>query len=242
MAGRPAACSRWRNRSRRYSSRPRRPGIMATPDLVLPIGTGHTVTSGSPFEIKRFVVATNLAAAKRVRAIALKQGDRRVVRHAAFYDEATGRWLGALDAVADAVDVRRRHRPFCCPQARKIAVEIGYSGARRRCDRHERARSCTSLTANGPVADAMSISAPEWTAARRYHGSARAHRNEARGRHNVRRVVARILARRATSVEITATTPEGIVTPLLWINDYRPEWRSPFILAAPVTLPRGTRW
>ena len=33
-----------------------------------------------PFQIKRFVVATKLAAAKRIRAIALKQGDRRVVR------------------------------------------------------------------------------------------------------------------------------------------------------------------
>jgi hypothetical protein len=45
----------------------------------------------------------------------------------------------------------------------------------------------------------------------------------------------------ATSVEITATSPEGLVTPLLWIADYRPEWRSPYVLAAPVALPRGTR-
>jgi hypothetical protein len=45
----------------------------------------------------------------------------------------------------------------------------------------------------------------------------------------------------ATSVEITANTPDGMMTPLLWVNDYRPEWRSPFYLAAPVGLPRGTR-
>ena len=45
----------------------------------------------------------------------------------------------------------------------------------------------------------------------------------------------------ATSVEITATAPDGMMTPLLWIKEYRPAWRSPFYLAAPVTLPRGTR-
>jgi hypothetical protein len=31
------------------------------------------------------------------------------------------------------------------------------------------------------------------------------------------------------------------MTPLLWVNEYRPEWKSPFYLAAPITLPRGTR-
>ena len=30
-------------------------------------------------------------------------------------------------------------------------------------------------------------------------------------------------------------------TPLLWIKDYRPEWRSSYFLARPVTLASGTR-
>jgi hypothetical protein len=35
--------------------------------------------------------------------------------------------------------------------------------------------------------------------------------------------------------------PDGMITPLLWINEYRPEWRSPYLLASPVALPRGAR-
>ena len=50
------------------------------PDSVSAIGSGHTVEAGAPFTVKRFVVATNLARPTRIRAIALKQGDRRVVR------------------------------------------------------------------------------------------------------------------------------------------------------------------
>jgi hypothetical protein len=45
----------------------------------------------------------------------------------------------------------------------------------------------------------------------------------------------------ARSIEITATTPEGVISPLLWIKDYRQEWRSPYFLSNPVALPRGTR-
>jgi hypothetical protein len=45
----------------------------------------------------------------------------------------------------------------------------------------------------------------------------------------------------ARSIEISATSPEGVVTPLLWIKDYRREWRSPYILSRPVSLTRGTR-
>ena len=46
----------------------------------------------------------------------------------------------------------------------------------------------------------------------------------------------------ARSIEITATTPDGVSTPLLWIKDYRPEWRSPYFLAsAGRRCQRGTR-
>jgi hypothetical protein len=42
------------------------------------------------------------------------------------------------------------------------------------------------------------------------------------------------------SIEVTASTPDGAVLPLLWVNDYRPEWPTPYIFQAPVSLPRGT--
>ena len=58
-----------------------------TPDIVLPIGDGQAIEAGAPFVVKRFVVPTALTASTLIRSIALKQGDRRVVRHAAFYEE-----------------------------------------------------------------------------------------------------------------------------------------------------------
>ena len=45
----------------------------------------------------------------------------------------------------------------------------------------------------------------------------------------------------ARSIEISVASPDGGTTPLLWIKDYRPEWRSPYFLSTPVPLPRGAR-
>jgi hypothetical protein len=208
------------------------------PDLVLAIGAGHTVTSGSPLQIKRFVVATNLQAAKRVRAISLKQGDRRVVRHAAFYDGTTGKWLGGwtpwqtLSSLANETAVQ-------LPAKASIAVEIGYTST----DADVTDTSELGLyfgDGNGPVADAMSIAAPESTVA----SGTTAQRVRVETKLAADTTFVAIWpnpGEGATSIEIAATTPDGMMRPLLWVNEYRPEWRSPFYLAAPLPLPRGTR-
>ncbi len=208
------------------------------PDLVLPIGTGHTVTSGSPLETQRFVVATNLAGSKRVRAISLKQGDRRVVRHAAFYDGATGKWLGGWtpwQTLSSLVN----ETAIVLPAKAKIAVEIGYTGT------HEDVTDTSELglyfaEGPGPVADAMSIAAPETS----LPPGSTAQRVRVETKLAADTTVVAFWPNPgdgATSIEISATTPDGMMTPLLWVADYRPEWPSPFYLAAPVALPRGTR-
>jgi hypothetical protein len=208
------------------------------PDLVLPIGAGHTVAGGSPLQIKRFVVATGLSTQKRVRAIALKQGDRRVVRHAAFYDGATGKWLGGwtpwqpLATMANGTMIR-------LPSRARIAVEIGYTGT----DEDVTDTSELGLyfgEGDSPVADAMSIAAPKTAVP----PGTLAHRVRAQTTLAAETTLVAFWpdpGSGATSVEISATTPDGMMTPLLWVNEYRPEWRSPFYLAAPITLPRGTR-
>ena len=45
----------------------------------------------------------------------------------------------------------------------------------------------------------------------------------------------------ARSIEIATTTPDGVISPLLWIKEFRPDWRSPYVLSSPVALPAGTR-
>lgn len=208
------------------------------PDEVLAVGTGQVVEPGAPFEIKRFIVATSFTASTRVRAIALKQGDRRVVRHAAFYEEATGRWLGAWTPwqTASSLPPGVAHR---LPAKARIVVEMGYSGT----DEQVTDKSEIGLyfePAASASADALAIHAREVPLIAGAAGQ--------RVRAEVTLTVGLSAVALwpnpsdgARSIEITATTPEGLVSPLLWIMDYRPEWRSSYFLSNPVELPRGTR-
>ena len=45
----------------------------------------------------------------------------------------------------------------------------------------------------------------------------------------------------ARSFEVTAVRPDGTVEPMLWLNDYRAEWPTSYVLKEPVALPAGTR-
>jgi hypothetical protein len=43
-----------------------------------------------------------------------------------------------------------------------------------------------------------------------------------------------------TSFQITATFPDGSIEPLLWLEDYKPQYGHPFLLRTPLELPPGT--
>jgi hypothetical protein len=208
------------------------------PDVVLPIGSGEAIEAGAAFTVKRFVVPTGFTTPKRIRSIALKQGDRRVVRHAAFYEEKTGQWLGAWTAWQTAVTLPEGHA-YRLPAGARLAVEIGYSGT----DEAVTDRSELGLyfdTGTGAVVDGLTVTAPAASLAPKASAT------------RVRSVTTLTTPRSvvalwpnpsagARSIELTATTPDGVSTPLLWVKDYRPDWRSPFFLARPVSLQRGTR-
>jgi hypothetical protein len=42
------------------------------------------------------------------------------------------------------------------------------------------------------------------------------------------------------SFQITALLPDGTVEPLLWFQEYKPQWGHPFLLRSPLDLPKGT--
>jgi hypothetical protein len=42
------------------------------------------------------------------------------------------------------------------------------------------------------------------------------------------------------SFQITALLPDGTVEPLLWFQEYKPQWAHPFLLRSPLDLPKGT--
>jgi hypothetical protein len=215
------------------------------PDLVLPISIGHVVASGAPFGVARFVVDTKLPAAKRVRAIALKQGDRRVVRHAAFYEESTGRWIGGWTPWQTTSQFAS-NAVVSLPAKARVVVEMGYSGTDADVvdkselglyfDTDERSAS----RGDNAVAMGLSIQAAQG----RIEGGATAQRVRAETKVDAD---TRLLAfwpnpgKGAISVELSAIFPDGTTTPLLWINHFRAEWQSPYLLAEEVKVPRGSR-
>ena len=211
---------------------------LGPPDLVLPIGAGELIDAAAPLTIRRIVVATGFAAPRQIRAIALKQGDRRVVRHAAFYERASGRWLGSwtpwqtVTRLPDATSYR-------LPARAQLVVEVGYTGA----DAPVTDRSELGLyfeSGATRTVEALNIRAAAVPLAAASNGQ------RVRAESKIATSVSAIAlwpdpGTGARSIEITAIGPDGVATPLLWIKDYRPDWRSPYFLSAPVELPRGTR-
>ena len=43
------------------------------------------------------------------------------------------------------------------------------------------------------------------------------------------------------SMKVTATTPDGRVVPLVWIDDWDFHWQGGYTFAKPIPLPAGTR-
>jgi hypothetical protein len=209
-----------------------------TPDIVLPVGDGQVIEASAPFDVKRFVVPTGLTAAKRIRSIALRQGDRRVVRHAAFYEEGSGRWLGGWTAWQTAVTLPDG-LGYRLAAGAKLIVEIGYSGIEERVtDRSEVGLYIDAGT--GASVDGMTLAAPATTLAPKASAS-RVRSETALSAPTTIVALWPNPSDTARSLEVTATTAEGVSTPLLWIKDYRPQWRSAYFLASPMALPRGTR-
>jgi hypothetical protein len=208
------------------------------PDKVISIGDGQAIAAGAPFEVRRFVVSTGFTTPAIVHAIALKQGDRRVVRHAAFYEESTGRWLGAWTPwhTSSHVSASAAHR---LPVNAKLVVEIGYSGT----DQDVVDRSEIGLyvaTAPSVPTDAMAIAAPDVVVSPGSTGQ------RVRTTVTLKTALDAIAlwpapSRDARSIEVTATTPDGVIEPILWIKDYRAEWQSPYVLSSPERWPAGTK-
>jgi hypothetical protein len=209
-----------------------------TPDKVVPIGAGQSIDAGAPFDVKRFVINTGFDAPKRVRALALKQGDRRVVRHAAFYENATGRWLGAWTPWQTTA-VAPQGAAYHLPARGQIVVEIGYSGTTEAVtDKSE--LGLYFATGSGPTVDSMSLRSAEASVP----AAAAGHRVRAETKLPAPVSLVSVWpvpTEGARSIEITTTSPEGVVSPILWVKDFRPDWRSPYVLSLPVSLPTGTR-
>jgi hypothetical protein len=213
--------------------------VDGAPDAVLEVGKDHTVAADSGVTTARFEVATGLASAKWLRALQFDPGDHRVAAWASISEAGTGRWLGswtplsATSRLPDGVAFR------LAPGA-KLIVEVGYRGT------NEAVSGAGSLglyfagTRPRAMADAMTLASS--TVSVPPHAVKQRVRVEKTLTEAVNAgALFPQLADGGRSIEVTAVRPDGDVEPLLWVDQYRPEWRSPYVFREPVRLPAGTR-
>jgi hypothetical protein len=177
-----------------------------------------------------------------LRALQLNPSDRRAIRYAAVYDARDGRWLGTWTP-SSKVSGMPTGAGVQLPAGAKLTVEIGYKGN----------LDAGEASAAGELGLYFYEKPPAQTA-QGFDLSTTAAVNVAPGKIGERMRVETTLKSPATiaaiwpklgagarSIEVTAIKPDGVVEPMLWVNNYRVEWPSPYIVKDADTLPAGTR-
>lgn len=211
------------------------------PSAVVKAAETTKVPVGAPFKVERFEIATGLKQAQWLRALQVKPADRRVVRYAAVYESRSGRWLGTWTP-SNQVSAMPAGSAVQLPAAAKLTLEVGYRG---HTDEEGSGASEVGLyfaderPAAVPTAIEVAAAAPVTVAAGKTGERVRAE--------TVLKAAASIAAlwpkpgAGARSVEITAVRPDGTIEPMLWLNNYRGEWPTSYILKEPVQLPAGSK-
>ena len=209
------------------------------PDDVVKIAEQTKVASDSPFRVERFEVNPAFKQTRSLRALQFNPADRKVIRYAAVYETRSGRWLGTWTP-SSQVSVQPANLGVEVNANTRLTVEIGYRGNPEGDGsgagdlgfyyREKPAPSPSFLTVTpAPVAVAATK------------------KNErVRGEITIKSAASATalwpkLGSGAKSLEVTAIRPDGTVEPMLWLNNYRAEWPTAYILKEPVTLPAGTR-
>ncbi len=210
------------------------------PDEVLTVAENTKVAAGSPFRVERFEIATGLKQARWLRALQLNPADRRVIRYAAVYETKSGRWIGTWTP-SSQVSAQPDGSAIPLPPNGRLTIEIGYRG---------------NQDADGSGAGELGLyfleKPPAQPATRFSWTTMGVTVVPGKTGERVRREITIKTAMDATalwpllgpgarSFEVTALRPDGTVEPMLWLNNYRVEWPTSYILREPVALPAGTR-
>lgn len=212
------------------------------PDVVLKVAGSAKIAPESPLRVERFEVSTGLKQSKWLRALQLAPEDRRAIRYAAVYLAPSGRWLGTWTP-SSKVSAMPTGAGVQLLAGARLTVEVGYKGNPDAGEvtgagelglyffdkRPEQTVQPIDLTATAP----MNV-APGETGARLRAETA------IKAATSIASIWPRLGAG-ARSVEITAIKPDGIVEPLLWVNNHRADWPSAYVLKEAAPLPVGTR-
>ena len=212
------------------------------PDLIVKVAADTKVAPDAPYRVERFEVATGLKSAKWLRAMQLDPADRRGIRYAAFYDTRNGRWLGTWTP-SSKVSTMPEGAGVQLPAGARLTVEVGYKG-------NVEAGEVSGAGDLGlyffEKAPANSIQSIDIAAAAAVNIAPAKTGERFRAETTLKNATAMAaiwprLGAGARSLEVTAIKPDGVVHPMLWVNNYRVEWPSPYILKDRIELPAGTR-
>jgi hypothetical protein len=212
------------------------------PDTVVSVAADKKIAPDSPYRIERFDVSTGLKQSKWLRAMQLNPADRRGIRYAAIYDARNGRWLGAWTP-STKVSAMPAGSGVQLPAGAKLTVEIGYKGSPDAGEVSGASELGLYFHEKAPAQTAQSIEIATATAVNVAPGKI-GERMRAETAIKAPTTIAAIWPRvgaGARSIEVTAIRPDGVVEPMLWVNNYRPEWPSSYILKDAIALPAGTR-
>ena len=209
------------------------------PDEVVKVAGKATIAAGSPFRVERFEVNPGFKQARSLRAMQFNPADRKVIRYAAVYETRTGRWLGTWTP-SSQVSTQPGNLGVELNANTRLTVEIGYRG-----------------NPDGDGSGAGDLGFYFWvkpTQSPGFMAVTPAAATVAAGKTN-ERVRGEITLKAAThvtalwpklgagakSLEVTAIRPDGVVEPMLWLNNYRAEWPTPYIMREAIAVPAGTR-
>ncbi|HJU42856.1 MAG TPA: cytochrome c [Vicinamibacterales bacterium] len=209
------------------------------PDDVLKVAENVKIAAETPFKVERFEVSTGLKQRRFLRALQLKPADRRVIRYAAIYDTTRQRtWLGTWSP-GNQVSTMPEGSAMPLPAGAKLTVEIGYQS------QYEEGSGAAELGlyyADKPARLPAGMASTAISAA-----VAPGQKGERIRRELTMKTPMEIaalwpnLGPGAKSFEVTAIRADGAVEPMLWLNSYRAEWPTSYVLKEPVLLPAGTR-
>jgi hypothetical protein len=164
-------------------------------------------------------------------------GDRRVVRAAFFTVQETGQWLGSWTPWYGLTTLPA-DTAYRLPAGSHVVAEVHYRGT----SEAVAERGTLGLFfADRPTRFSVSDLVLDAKAAGPVARGAQKLRAETRLAADTRVWALRPeIAGGVTSLEVAARSPNGSTAILLFAKDFTPDWPTPYVLATPVLLRRGT--
>ena len=208
---------------------------LGTPTWVGDVRAG-TVPPGRGDHVRTTMLDTGLTKPTWVTATEIRPADRRVLRAVFVRVEGTGQWLAGWTPWHGTVRLPEG-TALRLPSRARLVVESHYRSAREPVEDRTQIGLYTTTPqgADGPARCVSDL---------RLHGEA-----AGAGRLRATAVLdedARVLALTPgpgdgiQAFEVRARTPDGSTQVLLYVKDVLREWPTPYLLAAPLPLPRGT--